>query len=211
MVLSQSSAPPQLTVVTSALPGEGKSTMAVALAQNYSGLGKRVLLIEADIRRRTLAKFLGLKEGNRNILSVLSGEDTIEEAVQTAKDFAFDVLLGATASVNPADLLSSKQFESLLTEARSSYDVVIVDTPPLLVVPDARIVAQYADAVLFSVLWNRTTLTQVSDALKQLRSIGIRASGLVLSNVDPKAMQRLGYGQRHGVYDRKIGRGYYKN
>lgn len=211
LVLSQSAAPPQLTMVTSALPGEGKSTMAVALAQNYAGLGKSVLLIEADIRRRTLAKFLGLKEGDANMLSVLSGEQTIEDAVQTGKNFAFDVLLGATSDINPADLLSSDSFEDLLTAARSDYDVVIVDTPPLLIVPDARIIGQYADAILFSVLWNRTTLIQVTDALKQLTSIGIRASGLVLSNVDPKAMQKLGYGKRYGAYDRKIGRGYYKN
>ena len=211
LVLSHSTAPPQLTVVTSALPGEGKSTTAVALAQNYGGLGKRVLLIEADIRRRTLAKFLGLSEGNVSMLSVLDGTVALEDAVQSGDLFAFDVLLGATADTNPADILSSDAFSDFLKSARNSYDVVIVDTPPLLIVPDARIVAQYADAVLFAVLWNRTTLAQVTDALKELTSIGIRASGLVLSNVDPKEMMRLGHGQRYGVYDRRLGRGYYKN
>ncbi len=210
LVLSQSAAPPQLTVVTSALPGEGKSTTAVALAQNYAGLGKRVLLIEADIRRRTIARFLGLTESPNNLLSVLAGEVAIADAVQRTPRLEFDVLLGATTDVNPADVLSSDAFAALLSTARQDYDVIIVDTPPLLIVPDARIVSQYADAVLLSVLWNRTTLTQVTDALKELTSIGIRPSGLVLSNVDPKRMKQLGYGQRYGAYDRRLGRGYYK-
>ncbi len=211
LVLTQNAAPPQLTVVTSALPGEGKSTTAVALAHNYAGLGKNVLLIEADIRRRTLAKFLSLTEGEHNMLSVLAEEAGIADAVQRCEALNFDVLLGSTSDINPADALSSNAFADMLSEARENYDVIIVDTPPLLVVPDARIAAQYADAVLFTVLWNRTSITQVKDALKELSSIGIRPSGLVMSNVDPKGMRQLGYGQRFGAYDRRIGRGYYRS
>jgi capsular exopolysaccharide synthesis family protein len=211
LILTNLDTPPQVIMVTSAVPGEGKSTICVALAQNYSGLGKKVLLIEGDIRRRTLTKFVDVPDKNIGLMEVLSNTVELEDAVQKPKNFRFDVLLGNDMSANPADILSSKQFSEFIENARQTYDIIIFDTPPLLVVSDARIVGQFADAILFAVLWNKTSKAQVKDAISELVSVGLEVTGTVLSNIDPSGIKKFGYGDRYGTYDRRIGRGYYKN
>lgn len=211
LLLTNLEAPPQVIMVTSAVPGEGKSTISVALAQNYSGLGKKVLLIEGDIRRRTLTKFLEVSDKGTGLMEVLSGAVALKDAVQTPNRFRFDILLGNDTTANPADILSSKQFSQFVDDAREIYDVIIFDTPPLLVVSDARIVGQYADAILFAVLWNKTSQPQVVDAIRELSSVGLNVTGTVLSNIDPAGIKKFGYGDRYGAYDRRTGRGYYKN
>ena len=211
LILTNLDTPPQVIMVTSAVPGEGKSTICVALAQNYSGLGKKVLLIEGDIRRRTLTKFVDVPDKNIGLMEVLSNTVELEDAVQKPKNFRFDLLLGNDMSANPADILSSKQFSEFIENARQTYDIIIFDTPPLLVVSDARIVGQFADAILFAVLWNKTSKAQVKDAISELVSVGLEVTGTVLSNIDPSGIKKFGYGDRYGTYDRRIGRGYYKN
>jgi capsular exopolysaccharide synthesis family protein len=209
LLLSNMDSPPRVIMISSSVPGEGKTTVAIALAQNLGELGKRVLLIEGDIRRRTFNAYFSRNSEQGSIMTALSGEHSLDEAVMHVLDLKLDVLLGDRNKVNAADLFSSERFRDLIDEARSSYDYVVIDTPPVLVVPDARVIAQVADSVLYVVRWDRTPKAQVYEGLKQLRSVNVRVAGTVLSQIDPKGMRRYGYNGRYGAYSR-YGNPYYE-
>ncbi|MDK3017757.1 GumC family protein [Pseudodonghicola flavimaris] len=209
VLLSNIDSPPQVIMSTSSLPGEGKTTQAIALAMNLSGLGKKVLLIEGDIRRRTFSKYFDARsEGG--LLTALSGEAPLKELVSHDARVGADVLMGEKSSANAADVFSSEKFHSFISMARQAYDFIVLDTPPVLVVPDARVIGQSADAIIFSVHWDKTSKAQVQEALRQFSSVNLRVTGVVLAQVDPKRMARYyGYGSRYGTYSR-YGRGYYE-
>jgi len=88
---------------------------------------------------------------------------------------------------------------------------VIIDTPPLLVVPDARVISQHTDAILFSVLWNKTTADHIRDAIQQITSTGLRPSGFVLGNIDPRGIRKYGYANRYIAYNKAYAKAYYRN
>jgi len=189
---------PQVISLTSSVPGEGKTTITLALAQNLTLMGKKVLVIEGDNRRRMFREYLGASKA-AGLVSVLLGEAELTETVQPVPGLG-DVLLGEKTNVNAADLFSSTAFAGFLQKAREIYDIVLIDTPPVLVVPDARIIAQHVDSVVFVVRWDRTPETQVQDSLHMLETVNARISGMVLSQIDPRGMRRYGYGDRYGAY-----------
>ncbi|MDO6511972.1 polysaccharide biosynthesis tyrosine autokinase [Celeribacter halophilus] len=190
---------PKVIMLTSSLPGEGKTTVSFALAQNLVGLGKKVLLVEGDIRRLVFAQYLDVKDA-KGLMSVLSGDISLEEAVIHDPILGADILASEPSNVNAADIVSSRRFADFIQAARDAYDMVIIDTPPVLVVSDARVIAQHADVVLFTVLWDRTSKTQVRDALHMFETVGVKVSGLVLNQIDPKGMKQYGYGEAYGAY-----------
>lgn len=208
VLLSNVDRPPQVILSTSSIPGEGKTTLAIALAQNLAGLDKRVILIEGDIRRRTFTVYFPEAAKNAGVLSVVSRKVPLADAVWRHPALKIDVLMGEKSSINAADVFSSESFRELLAELRMAYDYIIIDTPPVLVVPDARVIAPMADAVIYAVNWDRTTHAQVDEGLKQLRTVKVHVTGLVLSQIDPKGMRRYGYGNYYGAYSR-YARGYY--
>ncbi|WP_370302655.1 polysaccharide biosynthesis tyrosine autokinase, partial [Pseudooceanicola sp.] len=209
IMLSNVDRPPKVIVTTSSIPGEGKTMLSLALAQNFSGMGKKVLLIEGDIRRRVIGQYLGQapKDG---LLSVLSGTQPLSELVVHDDGIGADILIGEKTSANAADIFSSESFARLLAEAKREYDLIVLDTPPVLVVPDARIIAQNADVILFAVKWDSTSKSQVEEALRMFESVNQRVSGLILNHISPKGMKRYGYGGKYGAYS-AYGRKYYVN
>ena len=207
LLLSDIDHPPQIIMSTSALPGEGKTTQAVALAQNLAGLDKTVLLIEGDIRRRTFAQYFSDVPAG-GVLSALSGEVPLNEVVFHDARVGADILMGEKSRANAADLFSSDKFRAFLARAREAYDFVIIDTPPVLVVPDARVIGQHADAILFSVAWDKTQRGQVLAALREFESANLGVTGIALAQIDPKGMRRYGYGGKYGAYG-AYGQGYY--
>ena len=209
LLLSDVDNPPQVIVSTSSVPGEGKTTNSLALAQNLIGMGKKVLLIEGDIRRRTLNEYFKGVPGH-GIVSILSEDKTFDDVVFHPEEFDGAILPGDKSKVNAADLFASEKFRSFLTELRQRYDIIIIDTPPVLVVPDARIIAQSADAMLFSVKWDSTSRAQVLESLRLLQTSNIRPTGFVLSQISPKGMKKYGYGGQYGAYG-AYGSKYYNN
>jgi len=206
VMLSNLDRPPQIIMSTSSLPNEGKTTQSLALAQNFAGMGKSILLIECDIRRRVFGSELGFRD-EIGLLSVLSGEVMLADAVQRDPQLgAVDVLVGDSGTSNPVDIFSSDTFRAFLTDARTVYDIIIIDTPPVLAVPDSRVIAQHADAILYAVKWNSTPRTAVREGMRLLETVNARISGLVLTQVDVKRMERSGYGA-YGQYDK----GYYSD
>ncbi len=195
----------QIIMSTSSIPGEGKTTQSLALAQNLSGLGKRVILIEGDIRRRVFAEYFELTN-QPGLLSVISGETALESAVYHHPQFDADLLVGEKSSINAADIFSSDRFKNFLQELRQKYDYIIIDTPPVLAVPDARIIGQWVDAIMYTVKWDSTTHRQVGEGLRLFEGVNLNVTGLVLSQVNNKGMKRYGYGRDYDSYG-----GYYDN
>ena len=208
VLLSNLDSQPQVIVSTSAIPGEGKTTMSLALAQNLTQMGKRVLLVEGDIRRRVFGQYFKFEQ-ELGLLAVLSGEKRLDEVVQHDERIG-DVLIGEATKANAADVFSSDSFSRFITEMRAIYDFIIIDTPPVLVVPDVRIIGQQADAIIFVVKWDSTSKSQVSEALRLFETANLRVSGLVLSQIDAAGMRRYGYGDSYGAYA-SYGKKYYND
>jgi capsular exopolysaccharide synthesis family protein len=200
LLLSRMNKVPKVIMSTSTIPGEGKTTQSISLAQNLAGLGKRVLLIEGDIRRRTLDEYFKQKAGADGLLSVISGDATLEDTVVFHDRLNADVLVGQKSTINAADVFSSENFEKFIEDVRNKYDFVVIDTPPVLVVPDARVIGQHCDSIMFSVKWDATTKSQVRSALNAMNSVNLNIAGFVLSQIDAKGMKRYGYGDRGGAY-----------
>ena len=193
VLLSNIDDPPRVIMITSALPSEGKTTTALALIQNLVGMKRRVLLIEGDLRRRAVSRMAGEAASRSDrpvplagLLAVLTGEKTLSEVIVKDDVLGVDVLIGEATDTNAADVFSSDSFARLLAAVRDIYDVIIIDTPPVLLVPDARVIAQHADAILFIVRWNRTTVGQVRDGLRMFESVNRKVSGLVLSQINTR-------------------------
>ena len=207
VLLSNVDHPPQVIVSTSSVPREGKTTNSLALAQNLGSMGRKVLLIEGDIRRRTLHEYFD-NLPDKGIVALLSGDITLDAAIHHDPQLNGDLLIGEQTSINAADLFASARFKALIATLRERYDTIIIDTPPVLIVPDARIIAQHADAVLFTVKWDSTSREQVEEGLDMFRVGRIRISGLVLSQINPRQMKH--YGSRYGR-SAALGAKYYRN
>lgn len=221
VLMSNVDNPPQVIMMTSSVPGEGKTTTAIALSQNLSGLGKRVLLIEGDIRRRTFSAYFTEATKRPGILSVIAQfahEDgrakaaTLEQAVFSPSNLGIDVLMGEKSAINAADVFASTAFMEFMAAARAQYDYIVIDTPPVLVVPDARVIGPHADAIIYAVNWDKTTRTQVEEGLRQLSNVKLKVVGLTLTQIDPRGMKRYGYGDKYGYGTYGGGaQGYYDN
>ena len=132
-----------------------------------------------------------------------------EEVTHYSEDLGIDILASRKSNINGADFFSSARTLAFLDRARTEYDVIIIDTPPVLIVPDARLIGQLADALLYMVRWDQTTRTQVQEGLNALSTIDVKVSGLVLSQIDVRKATHYGgqYRELYGAYRNK----YYRN
>lgn len=202
ILMINADAEPKVILVTSSIPGEGKTTASLALARYFGSLeGRRVLLMDGDIRRQTLRQYV---EKNRapsaQLMDVLLGKVALEGLDLMDPDMGVEVLMGPGGEFNAADLFQSRRFQELLIRLRETYDHIIIDSPPVLAVPDARVLSRYADLRVFAIRWNSTTKTQVRQGLEMLRSVGHPADGVILTQVDHKKMKSYGYAGQYG-YD----------
>ena len=167
---------------TSALPGEGKTSSAISLAHVVAQAGNRVLLIDADLRRPTIARYLGL-EGGAGLTSVLSGRADLDDVTQPLETEGLEVLASGPIPPNPSELLGSMSMQNLLTEAIATYDFVIIDTAPMLAVTDAVALSHYVGGTVVVAESERVRRPQLAQALEKLDVVEARLLGVVLNRV----------------------------
>lgn len=172
--------PPRVIVVTSSMPSEGKSTTAINTALALAEANNSVVLVDGDMRRPTLAKYLDLI-GQVGFSTVLSGRADLDEALQKTRFPGLTVLTSGTIPPNPSELLGSQSARKLLAELRSRFDYVVVDSTPLLAVTDAAILAAGADGVLIMARHGHTKREQLSQAVGSLESVGAPLLGAVFT------------------------------
>lgn len=184
--------PVHAIVVTSALPAEGRSTTAISLAVALADAGRRVALVDADLRRPSVARTVGLAD-SVGLTTVLSGRARADEAVQRYGDGHLDVLASGPVPHNPSELLGSPRMEALIDDLRRQYDVVLIDAPPLIPYSDAAILARRAGGALVVVGAGTTRRQQLRDAVASLASINAPMLGVVINRA-PTRRGRDPYG-----------------
>ena len=167
-------------VVTSSIPNEGKSTIAVALSEALASGGKSVLLVECDMRRRSIAGMLGLHAQN-GLYAVLSAQVELEDAVVRTSMRGVSFLDAEPHIPNPVDILGSRRFHSFVESLKSSYDYVIFGTPPLSAFVDAAVIGSVVDGALLVVRRNFVKREAVVSSLEQLKKAGANVLGTVLN------------------------------
>lgn len=183
-------------VLSSALPGEGKSTTAVNLALALAEGGQKVALIEGDMRRPRVAQYLGLVEAV-GLTTVLVGRVELPDAMQETGVSGLSVLSSGKTPPNPAELLQSRAMVSLVEQLRAEYDVVLIDAPPLLPVTDAALISSVVDGAVLVVRHGKTTADQVRAAVDRLEGVGAKPVAAVF-NMTPVKSGRYGYGYGYG-------------
>lgn len=168
----------RVVTVTSAVPAEGASSTAASLAVTLAEAGLRVVIVDANLRRPRLADIFGI-EGAVGLTNVLAGQASLDSVVQSAHGLS--VVPSGTTSDNPSELLGSPAMAAVLLDLRDKFDIVIVDTPPLLPVTDAAVVAAQADGTILVVRHGRTTIGQVRFAVQAVHSVGAKLLGCVLN------------------------------
>ncbi|MCQ4346589.1 polysaccharide biosynthesis tyrosine autokinase [Pseudomonas stutzeri] len=197
LVLSGMNEPHRILVVTSSLPGEGKSTVAANLAYAF-GQMERVLLVDADLRRPTLAKNFKFPVGAPGLANLIAGTARFEDCVRNVD--GIDMLCAGAVPPNPLELLSSERFAKLIAQLKPRYDRVIVDSPPVQAVSDATMLAIHADAQIYVIRSEVTPVPLARKGIGQLLQSNSPVTGVVLNQVDVKKAQKQGY-HYGGYYD----------
>jgi capsular exopolysaccharide synthesis family protein len=182
--------PVSAVVVTSAMPGEGKSSVSVGLALTLAESMGRVLLIDADLRKPSVADYTGL-DGSVGLTNVLLGSSTIADAVQPWGAAGLDILTAGTIPPNPNQLLASDTMRATLAELKKQYDFVVIDTSPLIPVTDPLWLVHETDGAIVVARNKKTKRPQLSKAMATLGSVGARVLGVVANDV--KGHERLTY------------------
>jgi tyrosine-protein kinase len=198
-------------VVTSSIAGEGKSTTSINLASTIAEGGEKVLLIDADLRRSTVAKYLGI-EGSVGLTTVLIGRASLDDVVQPIGTGTFHVIAAGEIPPNPAELLASDAMKQLLDEATATYDTVVIDAAPLLPVTDAAILSTITGGALIVAGSGNVTVPELEDSVATLDQVSGTALGVILNkakvgtgdgyyyhyNSEDRAPRRRGRGGRSG-------------
>lgn len=190
----------KVILITSAYSGEGKSDISLHLAEEMGKTGKKVLLLDTDLRKSVYVSRYQVGKKVNGLSQLLSGQiEGMEEIIyQTNYDNVHMIFAGPYAP-NPAELLGSEAFDAMLKEARQRYDYVLIDTPPLDVVVDAAVVGQYCDGALL-VIESEAVSYRVSQKVKnQLEKSGCKVLGAVLTKVDVR--NSTYYGKKYKKYE----------
>ncbi|MFQ5926343.1 MAG: GumC family protein [Terriglobia bacterium] len=200
VLLSTAEQPPRSLLFTSAQPGEGKTTVSVNLAISLVQLGQRVLLIDADMRRPCVHKALECKDSSRGLVSYLTGQQAWQAIVQPTRVPGLDAVTCGPVPPNPAELLSSERMRTLVREAIANYQFVLLDSPPLLNVADARILAILVEGVVLVVQGGATPRELAQRAQFHARDVGANVIGVVLNNLDVHADDYYYYYYRYDYH-----------
>ena len=196
VLLSSADNPPKILLVSSFTPGEGKSSVSASLAMSLAHAGKKVLLIDADMRRPVQHKYFNI-ENSSGLSSFLAGVSAENEIKMENPVENLYLILSGPIPPNPSELLSSKKLKDLLTNVSPDYDMIIIDTPPLASVTDPVILSKLVDGVILVTWAGKTTYEMLGKGLKQLREVDAPLIGVVLNRFNAK---KSGYYYNYGDY-----------
>lgn len=196
LTLSNTDKKPKVVVITSSMPGEGKTVLAISLARLAAASGLKTLIIDSDFRRPMLLDIVGGK-ADCGIAEVLSGSRRLDQCI--VKDVRSDaqILPCPRTPPNAPDLLSCRAMNLLMESVQATYDMVLVDSAPMLPVNDTKVISKLADAVLFVVLWNKTPRDAVVNAVKCLADVHAPIAGVALTRADQRQFQYYSYGSQN--------------
>ena len=198
---STSDGAPRRLMVSSSVAGEGKSTTALALAVNFAQLGKRVLLVDADMRNPSLHKALGIAN-DHGLSNYLSGEGSRESLIRAGVIHNLSVMTAGPMPPSPVDLLMGPRLLRLLDKAEEmGFDQVIIDSPPVLGIADALVLGNQIQSILFVVQAGSTRRSSVRDALRRLRTAGLLPLGIALTRTTSEHGHYYGYEGYYGYGD----------
>ncbi len=200
LALSNVDQSPKVVVITSAVPSEGKTTTALSLARHAAQSGKKVVLIDGDLRRPSILKMAALEAHEFGLIDVLRGTCTLEQAMVKDPLGPLSMLPAVKSVSNAPDLLESHAMQRLVEQLSSSFDLVVIDSAPILPVNDTKILARLCDAVVFVVRWEQTPRNAALDAVKALRSVHAPLAGVVLSFADTKRFHYYSFGYAGYAY-----------
>jgi polysaccharide biosynthesis transport protein len=194
-------------VITSSIPGEGKSTIAMNLAVSFADSGARTILIDANLRRPALDEYMGIEgqwptADDVGLTTVLSGQCRIQDVVQPFGNTTLDLLPAGQMSPNPSELLGSPAMNRLLDELLASYDMVLLDTPPLLPVTDAAVLSKMASGALLILGADRVRRAQLYAALESMEAAGGHVLGLIINKVKRVEARAHLYESRYALLDK---------
>jgi polysaccharide biosynthesis transport protein len=184
---------PKSIVISSSIPGEGKSTIALNLAVSLADTGTRVILVDADLRRPSVAEYVGI-EGGVGLTTVLIGRADVKDVVQSLGATGLDLLPAGQIPPNPSELLGSMAMADLLEQLSVSYDMVLLDSPPLLPVTDAVVLSNLAGGALVVVGADRIHRPQLQQSLESLETAGAHLFGIVMNKIARREAAAYSYG-----------------
>ncbi|MGH6958691.1 MAG: polysaccharide biosynthesis tyrosine autokinase [Caulobacteraceae bacterium] len=208
VVFSKVDTPVRVILITSALPGEGKTTTTWCLGKSMAMSGSKVVVVDCDLRRRNVSKLAGV-EPERGLVELLQGGARLDDVLTHDEESGAWLLPLASSSYTPRDLFGSNAMDRLLEELKHRFDFVILDTAPVIPVSDTRVLAPKADATVFLVQWRKTPRKAIEAGLGLLKSIGVEVTGIALTLVDVREQAKFGYGDA-GYYYRSY-RKYYSS
>jgi capsular exopolysaccharide synthesis family protein len=198
VVLSGLDASHQIVVVTSSVPGEGKTTTSVNLALAM-GQMEKVLLIDADMRRPTIAKTLGIPGSSPGLSNLVAGTAEAEQCIHHHEEGNIDILTAGLIPPNPLELLASRRFRDVLAQLAEKYDRIVIDSAPTLAVSDALVLATQANAVIYVVKSDSTAFHSARNGIQKLQRVKAPLTGVVLNQVNLSKASK--YGSYYGYYD----------
>lgn len=184
----------KVLLITSALPGEGKTSLAISLARLAAAAGRSVLLLECDLRRPSLRR--SLPHSDVGLTDFLVGKALLSDVLHVDPKSGMHYITSGMRALYPAELLASARLDAFMEEARGSFDLIVVDTPPVGVVSDALVVAPRTDAAIVVLRHRKTDRRTFSMALAKLAEAGPNLAGVVLSHVDMRELSRYGSSYR---------------
>ena len=192
-------------VMTSCLPGDGKSTTSIGLSIALAQAGKKVLIVDADLRKSVMLKAYTDALGVVGFSEYLSGLSSLEEVKHNTQFGNLDIIFCGQYPANPTELLSSTAFKSFIEEQKKMYDYIIIDTPPLGLVVDAAVIASACDSVIVVFAEGKIKTGLANNVIKQLEKSGARIIGTVINKQSQKRGKYYGYS---GKLARKYADGY---